>query len=62
VAKAVTKEVAEEEQRKKDEEERNNSVDPMEMDVSRSSIDIPLTGGHFPLGELGLGEFTPYKD
>jgi hypothetical protein len=33
----------------------------MDMDIPRSSIDIPLMGGNFLLGEMGLGAYTPSK-
>jgi hypothetical protein len=44
-----------EEQRKKDEEGRNVDGFPMDINILRSS-------GHIPLGEIGLGTFTPSKD
>jgi hypothetical protein len=31
------------------------------QDIPRSSTNIPLIRGHFPLGELGLGFYTPSK-
>lgn len=34
----------------------------MDMDILRSSRDIPLTGEYFPLEELGMGSYTPSKD
>jgi hypothetical protein len=36
-------------------------MDPMDMDISRSSTNISLIEGHFSLGELGLGDYTPSK-
>jgi DNA segregation ATPase FtsK/SpoIIIE-like protein len=55
----------EEEERKKKEEEKKaqeeiDDTDPMDTDLPEASS-IPLTGGHFPLGELGLGGLTSFK-
>ena len=55
----------EEEERKKKEEEKKaqeeiDDTDPMDTDLPEASS-IPLTGGHFPMGELGLGVLTPFK-
>jgi hypothetical protein len=49
------------EQRKEEKEEINNNIYHMDTYIMGSSIDIPLIGGHFPIGELGLGAFTPSK-
>jgi hypothetical protein len=33
----------------------------MDTNILRTSSRTPLIRGHFPLGELGLGVFTPSK-
>jgi hypothetical protein len=49
-----------EEENKKTWEEAQGT-DPMDTDIPGTSSDAPLTRGNFPLGELGLGAFTPSK-
>ena len=55
----------EEEERKKKEEEKKaqeeiDDTDPMDTDLPEASS-ITLTGGHFHLGEIGLGGLTSFK-
>jgi hypothetical protein len=40
-------------------QEEEQGYDPMDTDIPRSSLDAPMYRGHFPLGELGLGSYTP---
>jgi hypothetical protein len=49
----------EKENRNKQEDEQGSY--PMDTDFLYSFLDAPLTRGNFPLGELGLGVFTPSK-